>query len=521
MKSERKDIIYLFFVIFLFAGLSVIDCIVGSQTGRIQFVAKNCLGVVIAFLILSNYSFRDYLKPCFYIWTGIFILITPFALYWGIKNYPYKGQFISALIDILLFGYVIIQSFIQLIIKKNRPKFNYLNLSLWSSMMILMIITAHGRLWPICYFIMFSALYLTNFVSKKIKSLILGIPVGIILGFFLIQGSALLFRPYDNVRYYGMYANSNNNSLFYLMVFCASLCLLVRFYHNKKPLLYKIAALTILDASLSLSFLSSGRTALLAEFCLLIMFGFIILRFIKKRTLLKICLLFFLIFVLLTPIVYCFVRYIPTIHLHPIYFEGEYSEFKILPGDPKDSEKYISPDEILKFHFERIYDILPNEKKTVSDTSTVDASSLDTTDFSSNATPVRNLNSIEIRKLVYTWYFRKLNLMGHSANDEPGVYIDESYTAPHAHNIYLQFGFWFGIPVLIIFLLLIALSYVKMFKLLVSKEYNLSCIIGFFVTALCIFGLFEINYHIGSLSLSMFFVALLFVIQDHSIESDS
>ena len=46
---------------------------------------------------------------------------------------------------------------------------------------------------------------------------------GIILWFFVQQSIAFGFRPYDTIRYRGLYSGETQNGLFYMIVYCAFL----------------------------------------------------------------------------------------------------------------------------------------------------------------------------------------------------------------------------------------------------------------------------------------------------------
>jgi O-antigen ligase len=49
-------------------------------------------------------------------------------------------------------------------------------------------------------------------------------------------------------------------------------------------------------------------------------------------------------------------------------------------------------------------------------------------------------------------------------NEENGVLVDANYFAPHAHNLYLQHTYDFGIPVGILFAGYLLLNTIYLFK---------------------------------------------------------
>lgn len=63
--------------------------------------------------------------------------------------------------------------------------------------------------------------------------------------------------------------------------------------------------------------------------------------------------------VLLFPVVYGCVRYLPTVLHHPVWFEGEYHEdYSVHSYDPWNSDRYISFEEALENNVGRILQIL-------------------------------------------------------------------------------------------------------------------------------------------------------------------
>ena len=66
--------------------LCVTDWVVGSQDGRLQFIATNLTGVSVGILILGTYKFKDFLKPVYFVWSGIILLGAPAAIIWAHGN---------------------------------------------------------------------------------------------------------------------------------------------------------------------------------------------------------------------------------------------------------------------------------------------------------------------------------------------------------------------------------------------------------------------------------------------------
>ncbi len=514
MLSSIRNNTYIIKIIILSIILCFVDCMLNSTPGRVQLIVQNFTGLVIGFFILSNYSARDFLKPCYYVWTAFSILLTPFAVLWGIKNYPYIGQWISIILNIILYGYIVIRIFIKLFKEKDYPIIRPINLWIWIIMFLLMFISRNENLWPLYFFIVFSSFYLTDYSEKRLNDLFLGISIGIIIGFFLLQGLALLFRPYDEVRYNGIFKNANMNALFYTLVFCAILSLIAFIVKKSNSEKIIIPLIFLCGAIIGLTLLAGSRTALISDFIIFSVFIISLFTELKKKRIIKYLLIFIVSVIVMFFPTYLSVRYIPTIHLHPIYFEGEYSEKKVLPGEPRDSEKYVSAKEVIDRNFGRFLSVfvkVNRTESTVNNATDVSEESTTVAESSSQKKQEEYLSSADVRYIIYKWYFDNLNIFGHSKNDETGVYVYKGYTAPHAHNVFLQMGFWYGIPTCLLFIYFVIQCYVSFVLLLKRKELFKACFLGCFISAFVVFGSLELVWHPGRLSFTLFFIILYFV----------
>ena len=179
---------------------------------------RDLTGVVMAVIILSHYKISDFRnwKMPYIIWSAVGGFAVILAFFWGMHHERCMNDWVVILLDILLFGYIIIHTVIDLAIEKRWVKLNRKLVFLWFLMMILMIFSRNEQIWPFCYMIMFGCFYLTDYNSAEREDFVQGMLNGIILGFFLIQGLAFVFRPYDEIRYSGLYYNVNMNALLYL-----------------------------------------------------------------------------------------------------------------------------------------------------------------------------------------------------------------------------------------------------------------------------------------------------------------
>ena len=215
--------------------------------------------------------------------------------------------------------------------------------------MILMIFSRSEYLWPECYFVLFLCYYLTDRTQEQRHNVTLGIIDGIILGFIVIQAHSLLFRPYDIVRYMGNFCNPNHNCVFLCFCLAAILSkiLFLKKEKAKKPII--IFFLLLAEACYSFIFMTISRSGYLATFFITIAFLILYCRTVSKKIFFRMGLLISSLFIVIMPLTYLAVRYIPTIHPHVLfYFQEGYSEDRVHSWDPRNSEKFISFEEMIQ-----------------------------------------------------------------------------------------------------------------------------------------------------------------------------
>ena len=77
----------------------------------------------------------------------------------------------------------------------------------------------------------------------------------------------------------------------------------------------------------------------------------------------------------------------------------------------------------------------------------------------------------------------------------------------HAHNIYLQFGTQFGIPAMVLFIILIAVSLPKGWKKFKRTHSVETMGYGYFILIPALFGLFEYTWGAGHMAITLLFIA--------------
>lgn len=493
-----------FLYMLCFFAFCVLDQRCKTDNGR--YLYRDLTGVVMAVVTMSHYRLRDFRKwkiP-YLIWTILYFIALPIA-------YTHKSililleDWIVIAAGVFLYGFILIHTFISVVIEKEYPKLNLKFGALWLAMMLWMIL-ARTYVWPFCYLVMFGCFYLTNYSQEEQNDLFQGMLDGIILGFFIIQGLCFVFRPYDEVRYSGLFINPNNNSLFYLEVLAAVFAklLYVTRTHASKwvKVYYWVGAGTVLAFEL----LTIGRTGWLTAIFLIIGFLFFIgkyqglKRWWKNLLVLSVC-------VCLTfPLCFSAVRYLPPLFHHPVWFAGEWHSERVYSWDPWNSEKYIDIDEYLGAALGRVLDSFGNLLEHSPFLMRADAAQ----ESPENKIPV--LSSSEdsdgylVRSTIYRYYFQHLRLWGQPYSEQ-GFQLSEHFWVWHAHNIYLQYGTDFGAPAMIMFAALLLWGAVSLGKRFARHGAEADAVCWMFLVIPMIFGIFEYCWGSGSLSILLLFVA--------------
>lgn len=546
-QSERIRIQKGVFTI-CFVLMSIINQILGSAEGRPQLVAKNCLGILMAVIILAVYDYRDFLKLPYYIWSGVFVIGYAVSLVYASENYLYFWRWAVAGLNVGLYGLIVLRLIIKIFYERGRLNMRWTAFSRWIAMMFFMVIFSHDRVWPVWFFVMFGCFYLTEYSKEERAALFDGMMNGIIISFFIIQGLATLYRCYDQVRYTGLFTNSNMNALFYLVVQIAILGKWYKFAKEGAGLFWKILALFGSGVMITYCFLTIGRLAFVMMLINVPLMGLFVWKAYGRRQIGR-CLagvfaaiaIAFLSF----PVVFFSIRMIPAYMFSPMRLAGDTPD-KIQGWTPLDDPRYVEMDEFLKESIGRFSTLF-----VTSDTITVlqgqepvllisgqgqqpsgalsrgilltgskmslfellEYIRLDerTGDTPENAflPDEGSVSSMTFRGLIYMDYLSKLNLTGHSTEENTGVWLTPEYHAPHAHNVFLQMAFEAGIIGGILFLInAVSVLFFLGRRSIKIRDTDWTYVLNFLlVLNFLFFGCFELDWNVGSLTFTLFFIA--------------
>lgn len=513
MQSCKKKLWSKYTLYFLcFMALSLIEFLRATQTGDIWKPAANCTGFVLMVIIYSQLPIKRFLRMEMYIYT-VFCAVAIGCIYFHwtqhIGEYSF-GQVATAIMNIWWLGPVILYLVRQIIVEKKFTLqigalgWTWILLTVWT------LISVAGRWWPIWFLLMFGAFYQMRFSNEDKTALIEAMVDGTIAAFFIIQTYAYLFRPFDEIRYKGAFSNSNMMALYYLIVYCMIL-FKIHFLRMRKAkrgwkVFYTIGAAGLLG----FQFLTICRTAWVCSALVTLCYGWIIVHRAWgesiRRLVLRGCLLGILSIVVF-PAVFWTVRWLPTIHPHPIWYDGEWRSYSVASWDPPDSDKYTDLDEFLDAAVGRIISVI--ESIAVRNPLVLRVYAEAEGDIVPEPDYEWRNNSMLIRKVFFQTYWEYATWLGHPETDGHYIFEESKMYMWHGQNLWIQIVYYFGYPAGAFLAVLIVLTLWKAARKARAIKTDLYAIIPIIVCLgyFC-FGLTEVVWNPGQLILTLVFFVM-------------
>lgn len=501
-----------------FIAFMLIDWTRGSQVGSTWAWTVNITGVVMAVILFSAYHPKELAKPVCMIYSVVCILALPISYNWWNLHQAaiYRDKLLTAVLNVWLLGIFVIKMLLEVFVYKTRKlQFHKIEI-LAAAMLLWMLLSKNEDVWPIWYLVMFGLFYHTEY-KEDIEALKQGMLNGIIWAFFLLQGAAFVFRPFDAPirRYSGIYANCNINAMFYGIVWIAFMVKLydIRKKHEKKW--KEIFCFLFVGVLTAFSVLTISKTAWISMFVV----GFIYVIFAdfhfledKAGKVLEKLALYLGVVLICIPVVYGAARYLPPIFHHPVWYEGEYSEKKVHSWDPWDSEKYVSWEEFSEGVTARIVPfvrvIFGKYQSGIMVVQAADTAVADGKNDERDSQAFQDFASARGRIICWEYYLKNGTFIGHSSSeghDELGFYIW------HAQNMFVQFWYYYGIPSAVLFLVvLVTLIFISIKKVIYKDDGALLCLL--YLVFFAIFGLFEATWYPGQMILLLAFLVPKFLL---------
>lgn len=485
----------------------------GSGLDGVIETFRDMAGVLMAVIIMSHYKWEEFTryKLPYAVWTVLSPIAGVLFVVFGQPLTYFMNERIMIGLDVWVFGYVVIHTVISVLIEKKYPKLHKGMFGLWTVMMLLMIFSRSDYVWPFCYFIMFGCFYLTDFTEEEQEDLYQGMMNGVILAFFVFQGFCCVFRPYDQVRYTGIYNNCNLNGLFYLVVLAAIFGKMLYVTKENKHKFWRVYYWLGAGVVYSFLFMTIGRTAWMVS----IILGLIFLAFYqsvkKQRHYIRNGLLLVLCVCMMFPVTFGMTRYLPPVFHHPVWFWGEWNEERVHSWDAWDSEKYVNLEELVETAVGRTTEITDGlfGKSPFAIKAYAEELLSQEERLRENAvlkTEEEYMNPILVRKTIYSHYFADLNLLGHTQADQ-GFQLTYFYWIGHAHNIYLQYATDFGVPAALCLLILSAVSIIKTITAFYRKKVPVRSACSIFMMLVpLLFGILEYSWGSNAITMILLFL---------------
>lgn len=487
----------------------------GSGLDGIIETFRDMAGVLMAVIIMSHYKWEEFVayKIPYAVWTGIGLVAGVLFVVLGQPLAYFMNERVMVSLDVLLFGYVVIHTFISVVLEKKYPKLNKGMFGLWTVMMLLMIFSRSDYVWPFCYFIMFGCFYLTDFTEEEQEDLYQGIMNGVIFAFFAFQGFCCVFRPYDQVRYIGIYNNCNLNGLFYLVVLAAVFGKILYVTRENKHKFWRVYYWLGAGVVYSFIFMTIGRTVWLVAFILGLLFLGFYQGVKQKKHYIRNGLLLVLCICMMFPVTFGMTRYLPPVFHHPVWFWGEWSEERVHSWEAWDSDKYVNIDKLLETAVGRTTEI--TDGFLGKNPFILKAFAAELEEKSSEARRQENavlktkeeyMNPFLVRKTIYSHYLNNLNLRGHVQSDQ-GFQLAYFYWIGHAHNIYLQYATDFGVPAALCMIVISVWSIVIMIRRFCAASKTVDTAYStLFLLIPLLFGLLEYSWGSGAITIILLFI---------------
>ncbi len=517
------------FYFLCFFVLCLCDQQIGSASGEMQLVCPNIVFCVLNLIVLSHYPLSAYGKCRFW------LLALPCAAVAGIvfclkwPGYYYPWQLTSGAIAAILYCCVMIQTGFAIYSAKGIPRGRRPGIGMLLLLFTCMLLSRHDQYNGPLLCLAVILVYLTDFTDQEFKEMIKALGSAILAAFFVVQGLAFVFRPYDTLRYLGMYANTNMNALFYQIVYCAFLACFCRMESKREHPFLRWTSFCFACAMWGFVLLTMCRSAMLGM-AVATLLGIALIVWKQKGRWLRKGFLYVGGFVLCSllafPVVYGAVRYLPPVFHHPIWFMEEYSEDKVHSWDPYDSEKYTDWRDVIQGNFGRLLmmKISPQAKLNIG--APLSLKGQNPVIFAAPQPPVilcsggsaadvpgavpaaaeenpLEGNSVLGRFKIYRHYMSQLNLLGHKES-ENGIQLTENFFAPHAHNIILQYAFNYGVPAGLIMLVYLIASGIRLLMLCLRDDTEMTNLLPLLLFAsVAAFGMLEVVWRFGQLSYTL------------------
>lgn len=475
-KENRRD--------FIQWGCYALICLMtlyyyNSSSEYGHMVGSRYMNFAFALAILCMYEKKEVKTRI----TAVYTVLIPVLFLIGavFKDLDLKYGYLYGLSAFVVWIYAILLTCLARRIKNREIRENFSAYGcLTAVFFVLLLVFKNTRTWPFSVVIPFGTLYLHRLDNEKTDRLLRNFCYGCILAFWLMFGTAILFRPYysfEFTRYPSWFSSVASAGLFWLLVFgCTVSAMLAKMRKTKKIRHFYFEFLTLGAVSAHI-LMSASRTSLLTVTVLCVT-AFILVEAVEFKDTLKGAFYKMILVIgpalLVFPVVYTLTRCVPAVVGLPVRVtRAEWFSDKIERNEPVDSTKFMNIAQYAETFLEKILGVDINLTAMTGAESGPGDRAVD-----ENGEVIFNDNVIgthEMEGQVYTvkdytfinddtadasngrfdifrLYFNNLNLTGHDTM----IVENSDIILYHAHNSYMQVAYDHGIPAGILFLFLVA-----------------------------------------------------------------
>ncbi len=338
--------------------------------------------------------------------------------------------------------------------------------------------------------------------------------------FLFMAVASFLFRPYfEGGRYAGIFTNPNTFGLYLVVIFCIYLSQMDWLIETNRPIVKQIWCYIQMALVLFFISVSQARTAMIAAFAMFVLWIVCRIYIDHKRhcyrPFIRAILLMVVFTTILYPVYFGGLNHISNWVGHPIVYHDDklymQSGAKIEDvGDVllKEEAKRKAEEEAKKQQNTPAQTVPTDDKTATQQGNKISENNvfirfLETVKASftgeGKEDPLAGLNRLSSGRItIYRAYMKCLNLLGHRMVSKK----INGHVVAHAHNNWLQFGYTYGIPAMILYTILTIMAFVYgiRFYLHGHKKYASFCflpcgiIVGFLAATMteCLFQPFEI-----------------------------
>lgn len=505
--------------------INISDVFRGLYSVDFMIIARNCTGIVIMLFVFSSYNKKQLFNVPNVIWTimcVVAICLLPYYKRWTNASF-HLYQMQTVIINIWWMVIAIAKIIKEIFMDKTLKVKLGVAGAIWIVMSLFMFLSVNdNNIWPAWYLLMFGILFLTNYSAKDKAQLWEGMIDGSLWGFIIVQILAFTLRPYDELRYKGMHGNCNMAGIYYLIIYVMCLYKLHCLELKGAKKWRKIVCLLLAGMTLSLQFMSLSRTAWIVAVIVTLLYGIIVVKKLwnKKwhQVLFRGVLIVLAMAIMFVP-TFMAARWIPAKTDVRLWHIGEYGKsWYVYVTDEDTSEKYIELDEFMEaalgrvayiFKTAKAYNPLVMKSYALEEVELVESDLLTDT-------------AMRIRLTIYREYLGNLEWFGHTNADGHLQVKDMEDQIWHAQNVWLQVLYFYGIFAGVLFLGLTMVILVINYKKIIKNPENPYAIIPFlFCIIFFCFGLMEVVWYLGQLSLFLIYFVHQPLDNTHLIEKRS